>query len=87
MLSPEALVVVAYEDMEEGMLLCRPCGEKKGLPCSDALSLYAMQVELQDRTTSDWQMIIEGPDAVYCDWCDGDIYRPIVLEYLREWAD
>lgn len=88
MLSAEALVIVAYWDEAEAFLLCRSCGERERLSCEQAETLYAVEQILENRLPdTDYEQVMYGPDAVYCDQCDAEIYRPICLTYLREWAD
>lgn len=92
-ISPEVLIIVAYwpgesKDEWDGDTLCRRCGEQQRLPCADAATLYAIQCQLSNRLPDkDYDLILDGPDAIYCDYCGEEIYRPIQLVYLREWAD
>ena len=61
MLSIEQLTVVAY--VTDGGVLCRKCGEKSGLPTSDALCAYSAGE-------------YAGNEGLYCDECGHEIDPP-----------
>ena len=60
MFGPEYFTVAAY--MTDGSILCRECGDKAGLPCSDQVT----QSEFNDG----WE------DGCYCDDCGAEIAAP-----------
>ncbi len=61
MLSIEQLTIAAYQT--DGGILCRKCGEAKGLPTKDALCAYSAGE-------------YAGNEGLYCDDCGHEIEAP-----------
>jgi hypothetical protein len=58
MMGPEYFTVAAY--ITDGAIICRECGEMRGLPASDQLTKATVEADYQD-------------DGLYCDGCTKEI--------------